>query len=84
MESNRGTKRREPDSINDGTNPCEEIPSKRRRNYKPPERARRLGGLFHRDQLESSWTPQLSDITVPRNEYQYSPINANSIRLLYI
>ncbi|KAI0912242.1 heterokaryon incompatibility protein-domain-containing protein [Ustulina deusta] len=85
MENNRGLKRREPDTVDEGANTNEDPPSKRRA-YKPPERARRSTGMPYRVQLASKSTsqPELSDIALPRNEYLYSPIDADSIRLLYI
>ncbi|KAI6082596.1 heterokaryon incompatibility protein-domain-containing protein [Hypoxylon rubiginosum] len=84
MESNRGLKRSEPDTIHDSASHGEGNSSKRRKNYKLPQRASPSKQLTHQNQLGFSRTLQLTDITVPRNEYRYSPIDADSIRLLYL
>ena len=79
MECNRGTKRKETDKIENGANPCDEQPYKKRMNYEPPDRAKRSEG-----QPKSSWRPRLNDVALPQSQYQYAPIDAESIRLLYI
>ncbi|KAI1132443.1 heterokaryon incompatibility protein-domain-containing protein [Nemania abortiva] len=80
MEGNRGTKRSDPGAADKGhdTSPFKNP------IYQPPERAMRATSSSRPTKTKPSWSTKLSDLMIPSNGYQYSPIEKDSIRLLYI
>jgi hypothetical protein len=88
MESNRGEKRT--------ANSCEDCNQKRLKlahdgidiwtatDYLPPQRAPRTGGLLNGLNTNQAFGDIAKELIIPKNDYVYKPLDADSIRLLYI